>query len=257
MSDAASAGRCTPWPPPLRRRLPDAGVRPRPRARATRGSTTPRWRWSCWSWSATRGRCCRKNGLNDHLYDFLYAWHVPAFVFVTGYLSRSFTWAPRRMWQLVRTVVVPYVLFECALALFRIYVGGEKLEDLFQRPALADVVPRGPVLLAAAHPDLHQAAHRGGDRRRGGDQPRRRRLRRRHPRHGPGARAAAVLRAGADGDQGAARAAARAVGPQRRAAGLPRDRGGQRPGPTRWRRPSGSTTAPSTASSTWATAARS
>jgi fucose 4-O-acetylase-like acetyltransferase len=75
-----------------------------------------------------------KNGLNDHLYDFLYAWHVPAFVFVTGYLSRSFTYAPRRLWQLVRTVVVPYVLFECALALFRIYVGGEKLEDLFRDP---------------------------------------------------------------------------------------------------------------------------
>jgi len=73
-------------------------------------------------------------GLNDHLYDFLYAWHVPAFVFVTGYLSRSFTWAPRRMWQLVSTVVVPYVLFECALALFRIYVGGERLEDLFSDP---------------------------------------------------------------------------------------------------------------------------
>ena len=38
------------------------------------------------------------------------------------------------MWQLVRTVVVPYVIFECALALFRIYVGGEQLEDLFQDP---------------------------------------------------------------------------------------------------------------------------
>jgi len=74
------------------------------------------------------------NGLNDHLYDFLYAWHVPAFVFVTGYLSRSFTWAPYRIWQLVRTVVVPYVVFECALALFRIYVGGERLEDLFRDP---------------------------------------------------------------------------------------------------------------------------
>jgi fucose 4-O-acetylase-like acetyltransferase len=74
------------------------------------------------------------NGLDDHLYDFLYAWHVPAFVFVTGYLSRSFTWAPGRMWQLVRTVVVPYVVFECALALFRIYVGGERLEDLFRDP---------------------------------------------------------------------------------------------------------------------------
>jgi len=75
-----------------------------------------------------------KNGLNDQLYDFLYAWHVPAFVFVTGYLSRSFTYAPRRLWQLVRTVVVPYVIFECAIALFRIYVGGEKLEDLFRDP---------------------------------------------------------------------------------------------------------------------------
>ena len=29
------------------------------------------------------------DGVNDHLYDFLYAWHIPAFVFVTGYLSRS------------------------------------------------------------------------------------------------------------------------------------------------------------------------
>ena len=74
------------------------------------------------------------NTLNDHLYDFLYAWHVPAFVLVTGYLSRSFTFDPRRLWQLVRTVVVPYVVFECALALFRTYVGGEKLEDLFSDP---------------------------------------------------------------------------------------------------------------------------
>ena len=40
----------------------------------------------------------------------------------------------RRMWQLVSTVAVPYVLFECALALFRIHVGGEQLEDLFRDP---------------------------------------------------------------------------------------------------------------------------
>src|SRR3954453_2618995 len=72
--------------------------------------------------------------LNDHLYDFLYVWHVPAFVFVTAYLPRRFTWAPQRLWQLVRTVVLPYLLFECALALFRIYVGGERLEDLFRDP---------------------------------------------------------------------------------------------------------------------------
>jgi fucose 4-O-acetylase-like acetyltransferase len=74
------------------------------------------------------------NAATDHLYDFLYAWHVPAFVFVTGYLSRSFVYSRVRMWQLVRTVVVPYLLFEAALALFRIYVGGEQLEDLFRDP---------------------------------------------------------------------------------------------------------------------------
>lgn len=74
------------------------------------------------------------DGTVGHLYDFLYAWHVPAFVFVTGYLSRSFEYSRRRLWQLVRTVAVPYVIFECAIALFRIYVGGERLQDLFSDP---------------------------------------------------------------------------------------------------------------------------
>jgi len=74
------------------------------------------------------------NVVNDQAYDFLYFWHVPAFVFVTGYLSRSFTWSSARLVALVRTVVVPYVLFETALALFRVYVGGEQLEDLFRDP---------------------------------------------------------------------------------------------------------------------------
>jgi fucose 4-O-acetylase-like acetyltransferase len=74
------------------------------------------------------------NVVNDQAYDFLYYWHVPAFVFVTGYLSRSFTWSSARLVALVRTVVVPYVLFETALALFRVYVGGEQLEDLFRDP---------------------------------------------------------------------------------------------------------------------------
>ena len=45
-------------------------------------------------------------------YDFLYAWHVPAFVIVTGYLSGRFTWTARGSAPLVRTVAVPYVIFE-------------------------------------------------------------------------------------------------------------------------------------------------
>ena len=73
-------------------------------------------------------------GPGGHLYDFLYLWHMPAFVFLSGYLSRGFTWAPGRMWQLFRTLVVPYIVFEAALALFRIHVGGEQLSDLFTDP---------------------------------------------------------------------------------------------------------------------------
>ncbi len=72
--------------------------------------------------------------VEGHLYDFLYLWHMPAFVFVTGYLSRGFGYSGERMWQLVRTVAVPYVIFECLMALFRVYVGGEQLEDLFADP---------------------------------------------------------------------------------------------------------------------------
>jgi fucose 4-O-acetylase-like acetyltransferase len=75
-----------------------------------------------------------REGAVSHVYDFLYVWHVPAFVLVTGYLSRSFTWESRRLWQLVRTVAIPYVIFESALALFRIYVGGEHLRDIFADP---------------------------------------------------------------------------------------------------------------------------
>lgn len=69
-----------------------------------------------------------------HLYDFVYLWHMPAFVFLSGYLSRGFTYSPARMWQLVTDLLVPYVLFEGALAWFRLHVGGERLEDLWLDP---------------------------------------------------------------------------------------------------------------------------
>src|SRR5690348_17149317 len=70
----------------------------------------------------------------DWAYAFLYAWHVPAFVVITGYLSRGFRWTPDKLWSLLRTVAVPYLLFESALAGFRYYVGGVQLNDLFKDP---------------------------------------------------------------------------------------------------------------------------
>jgi fucose 4-O-acetylase-like acetyltransferase len=60
-------------------------------------------------------------------YTFLYAWHVPAFVLVTGYLSRSFTYTRANLRRLATTVVAPYLVFESLLALFRVAVGKESM----------------------------------------------------------------------------------------------------------------------------------
>ena len=62
------------------------------------------------------------------VYDFIYLWHIPAFVFVSGYLSKSFEWDRRRLKNLVYTLAVPYLLFEPALFYFRREVAGEGVE---------------------------------------------------------------------------------------------------------------------------------
>jgi fucose 4-O-acetylase-like acetyltransferase len=59
---------------------------------------------------------------------------VPAFVTITGYLSRSFAWTPTKLWRLVRTVAIPYLVFEAARAGFRYGVGGVELDQLFADP---------------------------------------------------------------------------------------------------------------------------
>ena len=74
------------------------------------------------------------DALQSWLYNFLYAWHIPAFVIVTGYLSRSFTWTRSRLWSLVTTVALPYVLFEGLYALFRHEVGGVQFARLWANP---------------------------------------------------------------------------------------------------------------------------
>lgn len=70
----------------------------------------------------------------DRTYNWLYLWHVPAFVLVTGYLSRRFTYSRRNLRRLVTTVALPYLVFEGMFALFRVHVGGETLERLWLNP---------------------------------------------------------------------------------------------------------------------------
>jgi fucose 4-O-acetylase-like acetyltransferase len=57
------------------------------------------------------------------LYMVVYAFHMPAFVLVSGHLSRGFELTPRRAGRLVTSVAVPYLVFETAYALFERRLG--------------------------------------------------------------------------------------------------------------------------------------
>ncbi|AVH58746.1 MULTISPECIES: acyltransferase family protein [Streptomyces] len=52
-------------------------------------------------------------------YSVVYAFHMPAFIIISGYFSRSFDMRPDRLKRLVTGVVVPYVVFETAYSLFK------------------------------------------------------------------------------------------------------------------------------------------
>ncbi|MGW4906345.1 acyltransferase family protein [Streptomyces sp. NPDC004270] len=52
------------------------------------------------------------------LYTFVYAFHMPAFIIISGYFSRGFDASPARVKRLVTGVAVPYVVFEVAYTLF-------------------------------------------------------------------------------------------------------------------------------------------
>ncbi|MFD9909745.1 acyltransferase family protein [Streptomyces sp. NPDC059063] len=63
--------------------------------------------------------------LTDHsrtaeaLYMAVYTFHMPAFILISGYFSRSFDMRPDRLKRLVTGVAVPYVLFEVAYTFFK------------------------------------------------------------------------------------------------------------------------------------------
>ncbi len=57
------------------------------------------------------------------LYMTVYAFHMPAFTIVSGYMSRTFTGRPAQLRRLVTGVAVPYVVFEVAYSLFDRWTG--------------------------------------------------------------------------------------------------------------------------------------
>jgi fucose 4-O-acetylase-like acetyltransferase len=52
------------------------------------------------------------------VYVFIYMFHMPVFILLTGYLSRGFTLAGGRVRKLTLQLIVPYVLFEVLFSLY-------------------------------------------------------------------------------------------------------------------------------------------
>ncbi|WP_394430458.1 acyltransferase family protein [Streptomyces sp. SGAir0957] len=59
------------------------------------------------------------------LYMVVYAFHMPAFIVISGYFSRSFDASPGRLKRLITGVAVPYVVFECAYTVFKRTAGDD------------------------------------------------------------------------------------------------------------------------------------
>jgi fucose 4-O-acetylase-like acetyltransferase len=62
------------------------------------------------------------------IYLFVYTFHMPVFIIVTGYFSRRFTFSRGKARRLITNLVVPYVIFETAYSVFRWGVGGTEFE---------------------------------------------------------------------------------------------------------------------------------
>lgn len=53
------------------------------------------------------------------LYMVVYSFHMPAFIIISGYFSRSFTARPQQIKRLVTGVAVPYIVFETGYSLLK------------------------------------------------------------------------------------------------------------------------------------------
>ena len=81
---------------------------------------------------------------------FVYTFHMPAFIIISGYFSRSFTARPDQLKRLLTGVAVPYVVFEVAYSLFKRWADDDPDHAVQPaRPALSDLVPGRAVRLAA------------------------------------------------------------------------------------------------------------
>ncbi|MER6825174.1 acyltransferase family protein [Streptosporangium sp. NPDC000563] len=58
-------------------------------------------------------------------YFFVYTFHMPLFIVLSGYLSRNFTFSSGKARKLISTLAVPYVIFELIYSLPRLFLYGK------------------------------------------------------------------------------------------------------------------------------------
>ncbi|WP_433227666.1 acyltransferase family protein [Actinomadura formosensis] len=68
------------------------------------------------------------------VYTFVYGFHMPVFVFVSGYFSRGFMRSPEKFRGIFPTLVVPYVIFNVLYRLQLVFINGNdfRLHELFR-----------------------------------------------------------------------------------------------------------------------------
>ncbi|GAA2457432.1 acyltransferase family protein [Streptomyces glaucus] len=66
----------------------------------------------------------------EAVYQVVYAFHMPAFIIISGFFSRSFDMRPDRLKRLITGVAVPYVLFETAYPLFKRVVDDDPGQEI-------------------------------------------------------------------------------------------------------------------------------
>jgi fucose 4-O-acetylase-like acetyltransferase len=63
-------------------------------------------------------------------YMMVYAFHMPAFIIISGFFSRSFDMRADRLQRLITGVAVPYILFETAYPLFKRFADDAPDQDI-------------------------------------------------------------------------------------------------------------------------------
>ncbi|MDN5853362.1 MAG: acyltransferase family protein, partial [Actinomycetia bacterium] len=61
------------------------------------------------------------------IYRFIYLFHMPVFILISGYTSRNYTGTPRQVRRMVSTLVIPYLLVEACLEVFEAWLAHEPL----------------------------------------------------------------------------------------------------------------------------------